>query len=80
MKAKTRGGIIVEKIKVGETYYDHSPEDSPIEVTITTKPVLEGSYWKWKVKTSTGVVKNFLASNRPDEQRFNPLLYKNKTK
>ena len=81
MKTKTKGDVIVDDIKLGDTFYEYDVLSNTYnKVTVVSQPIQEGNYWELKVKTDKGKQITYIISSVAIEARYNPVLYKTKDK
>ncbi len=71
-KTKTRGNIIVEEIKVGDTHYEYEM-GMGLECKVMTPPKLEDGMWQWRSKNvNTGDWIDYgVADVNSDNYKFN---------
>jgi len=51
-KTLTKGNIIVEDLKIGDTIYEYE-YGMGIQSEVMTLPILEDGHWSWECKTRT---------------------------
>lgn len=73
MATLTRGNIIVEEIKVGDTHFEYEMGIG-VQSTVLTKPERsDDGYWTWKAKSITG--KEIKYGVREGMSHYAPNLY-----
>lgn len=75
-KTLTKGGVVVEDIKIGDILYEYA-YNMEIKSTVITQPVKEerenDNYWTWKSKTDAGVEIDYGVSDK--YTHYGPNLY-----
>jgi hypothetical protein len=74
METKTKGNVIVEKIKIGDILYEYT-NGFYVETIVMTLPKMdENGFWSWvSVNTSTEESITYYCS--PIYNEYNPTLY-----
>ena len=75
IKHYTRGNVIIEDIKIGDTHYEYD-YDTCIITEVVTLPIRdENGIWRWKSKKiNTGEFINY-AVNEKYSSSYGPKLY-----